>query len=570
MQKTKIVAAAAIIGAAGAVIKKKNICPVCVAKRAISAVKVNKFADANYNNGVALTPPMGWSSWNTIRHRVSENLILEIGDAMVKTGLKDAGYNYVNIDDCWQSSLRDSEGRLQADLTTFPSGIKNLVGKMNEKGLKVGIYSSNGYLTCEDMPASLGNEALDADTFAEWGIEYFKYDFCHNDPTPTAAPEIDKIYIGSQNKGDIIVLEAENGELRGGARIAQDKKLGSGKYVRGLSANGGKIIIQDIEIEEEGEYIITLGLHKFGLWEKYCEITINGTDVYPTLIPSTKGVTHEGRHQITVKLKKGKNSLMINNPIGSRFDGAAKQYTNMGRELKRAAIEYAEKTNTPVKPIVYSICEWGTNFSWKWGASAGNLWRVTPDITTNWLWIVKIYDWTAKLYEHQCIGGWNDPDMLEVGNGELSYDENVSHFSLWCMLSAPLILGNDVRQFVDKDGNVDFDNKILKILTNKELIAVNQDARGIQGRKIRKGQVDILAKPLVNNELAICFFNRSGSEKSAEITMESILNEAWIDLPKAEKYNVQNLWNGEKFEITNSISTIIPSHGVCVFRINAI
>ena len=127
-----------------------------------------------YNNGAALIPPMGWSSWNIFRQRIDEKVILEIADAMKKSGLADAGYVYVNLDDCWQSSMRDSEGRLQSDFVSFPNGIKNLAERVNSLGLKLGIYSSNGTLTCEDLPASLGNEAIDADTFAEWGVEYFK------------------------------------------------------------------------------------------------------------------------------------------------------------------------------------------------------------------------------------------------------------------------------------------------------------------------------------------------------------------------------------------------------------
>ncbi|HOA33014.1 MAG TPA: glycoside hydrolase family 27 protein, partial [Clostridiales bacterium] len=155
--------------AAGAIMKQQNICPLCVAKRVLNATRITYKNEGRFENGVALTPPMGWSSWNLFRHRINEDLIYEIAEAMAKSGLKDAGYTYVNIDDCWQSSSRDKNGRLQADLATFPSGIKNLAERVNALGLKLGIYSSNGTLTCEDLPASLYNEAIDADTFAEWG-----------------------------------------------------------------------------------------------------------------------------------------------------------------------------------------------------------------------------------------------------------------------------------------------------------------------------------------------------------------------------------------------------------------
>lgn len=572
MNKKNITTALALSGvaaAAGAYMKKKKICPICVAKRALSSVRVNAFAHETYDNGVALTPPMGWSSWNTFRHKISEDLILEIAQAMEKSGLRDAGYEYINIDDCWQSSLRDAQGKLMADLTTFPGGIPSLVQKLNQKGFHVGIYSSNGTLTCEEMPASLGNEALDADTFAEWGIEYFKYDFCHNKTIPTAAPEIDKIIIGRPHGKDELVLQGEDGETRGSARISEDAHLETGKYVTGLSASGGQLIFQDVTLAEAGEYVLTIGLRKSGMWEKYAEIIINGEDAYPVSIPSTKGFTHEGRHQVLVKFKEGKNSILIHNPIGSRFDSAAKQYTNMGQELRRATREYAQKVGKEEKPIVYSICEWGLNLPWRWGATAGNLWRTTMDIKPIWPWIVTIYEFTARLYKYQRIGGWNDPDMLEVGNGNLTDNENMAHFSLWCMLAAPLILGNDVRQFMGADGEVNHDNKVLKILTNQDMIAIDQDARGIQGRKVVSGMVDILAKPLENKELAVCFFNKGGSEATAEIDFARLTNEGFIDLPKTEYYDVFDVWNQVLETKKEKLTTAIPSHGVRVFRLRA-
>jgi len=242
----------------------------------------------------------------------------------------------------------------------------------------------------------------------------------------------------------------------------------------------------------------------------------------------------------------------------------------MGRELRRATREYAEKNGVPEKPIVFSICEWGFNRPWKWGASAGNLWRTTLDIKPFWPWIVTIYEFTSRLYKYQRPGGWNDPDMLEVGNGRLTDDENMSHFSLWSMLAAPLILGNDVRRFVDADGNVDRENKVLKILTNRDMIAINQDARGVQGRKISSEDgMDILAKPLENGELAVCFFNKSSEEKSASVAFSVLTNRIWIDLPKSEFYDVFDVWNKTLETQTESVSAKVAPHGVRVFRIRA-
>ncbi|NLX79361.1 MAG: alpha-galactosidase [Clostridiales bacterium] len=558
--------------AAGAIMKQQNICPLCVAKRVLNATRITYKNEGRFENGVALTPPMGWSSWNLFRHRINEDLIYEIAEAMAKSGLKDAGYTYVNIDDCWQSSSRDKNGRLQADLATFPSGIKNLAERVNALGLKLGIYSSNGTLTCEDLPASLYNEAIDADTFAEWGIEYFKYDFCHNKPIPTSAPDIDKIIITKPNEKEGIVIEAETGRLTGKARVAEDSKLETGKYVTGLSANGGALIFDEVEVDEDGEYILTIGLRKAGLYQKYAEIVVNEKDCYDAYFPSTKGFTHEGRHQITIKLNKGVNSIKIHNPVASRMDSAIIQYTKMGKELKRATKEYAERTGQPEKPIVYSICEWCVNRPWKWGAGAGNLWRTTMDIKAFWASILAIYEFNVRLYKYAGPGNWNDPDMLEVGNGNLTDDENKAHFSLWCMMAAPLILGNDIRTFLKPDGTPDTENKIYKIVTNKDMIAIDQDRRGIQCRRIRTtlSLVDVLVKPLENKELAVCLFNKGEMAAKGEFSIRELTSLGFIDLPKAAVYEVKDIWENEIFTSQDKVSAELPKHSVKVYRIKAI
>ena len=558
--------------AAGAVMKQQNICPICIVKKALNATRITYKNEGRFENGVALTPPMGWSSWNLFRHRINENLIYEIAEAMDKTGLKDAGYIYVNIDDCWQSSSRDKDGKLQADLATFPSGIKSLAEKVYALGLKLGIYSSNGYLTCDDLPASLYNEAIDADTFAEWGIEYFKYDFCHNKAIPTNAPEIDKIYLSRQGESDFLIIEAETGRLTGKAKVMEDSKLETGKYVTGLSANEGALIFDNVSVDEDGEYILTLGLRKAGLYNKYAQILVNEKDSYETYIPSTKGFTHEGRHQIKIRLNKGENSIKIFNPVASRFDSAVIQYTNMGKQLKRATREYAEKTGQPEKPIVYSICEWGVNRPWKWGAGAGNLWRTTMDIKAFWASILAIYEFNVRLYKYAGVGNWNDPDMLEVGNGNLTDDENMAHFSLWCMMAAPLILGNDVRTFLKEDGTVDTENKTYKIVTNRDMIAIDQDKRGIQGRRIKTtvSLVDILVKPLENKELAVCLFNKGEMTSKAEVSITELTSLGFIDLPKAKEYEVKDIWAEQIFTSQDKISAELPKHSVKVYRIKAI
>ena len=569
----KIISAAVLAGtaaAAGYIAKKKNpdFCPECDIRKAVAKLGVHIKTTEKYDNGVALTPPMGWSSWNSFRTEITEEKILQIADAMKKSGLLDAGYKFVNLDDCWHSSIRDKDGKLQGDLATFPRGIKPLVEDLNKMGFKAGIYSSNGTLTCEDLPASLGHERIDAETFAEWGIEYFKYDFCHNKPITSKAPLIDKVIITDKNGGSEQVLEAENGELYGTARIIKDKNE---SYVANLDSNMGSVRFSFVNIAEDGEYTLTIVVKKASDTDKYAVVTVNDRDSYPVDIPPTKAWTRTGRCQISVKLNKGDNTIEIKNPIGSKMDSAATQYINMGKELKRATKLYAEKNNVPEKPIVYSICEWGKNKPWKWGAQAGNLWRTTLDIRPMWSSILGIYEINVKLADYSGIGGWNDPDMLEVGNGNLTVEENKAHFTLWCMLSAPLILGNDIREFIDADGNVDYNNKILQIVTNRELIAVDQDKKGVQCRRMKTNAItDILVKPLDKGEVAICFFNKSNSEKDMSVSLKEVANLSYVELSDVGAYQYTDLWSKEIDVTSGAINARVAPHGVRVFRVKSI
>lgn len=569
----KIISAAILAGtaaAAGYIAKKKNpdFCPECDIRKAVAKLGVHIKTTEKYDNGVALTPPMGWSSWNSFRTEITEEKILQIAEAMKKSGLLDAGYKFVNLDDCWHSSIRDKEGKLQGDLATFPRGIKPLVEDLNKMGFKAGIYSSNGTLTCEDLPASLGHERIDAETFAEWGIEYFKYDFCHNKPITSKAPLIDKVIITDKNGGSEQVLEAENGELYGTARIIKEK---NGSYVANLDSNMGSVRFSFVNIAEDGEYTLTLVVKKAFEADKYAVVTVNDRDTYPVDIPPTKAWSRTGRCQISVKLNKGDNTIEIKNPIGSKMDSAATQYINMGKELKRATKLYAEKNNVPEKPIVYSICEWGKNKPWKWGAQAGNLWRTTLDIRPMWSSILGIYEINVKLADYSGVGGWNDPDMLEVGNGNLTVEENKAHFTLWCMLSAPLILGNDIREFIDVDGNVDYNNKILQIVTNRELIAVDQDKKGIQCRRMKTNAItDILVKPLDKGEVAICFFNKSNSEKDMRVSLKEVANLSYVELSDVGAYQYTDLWSKEIDVTSGAINARVAPHGVRVFRVKSI
>ena len=568
IKKTAISTAAALTATAATVAvkakKDKDYCPLCEAKKLINKAYLNEGSDYAYNNGVALTPPMGWSSWNLFRHRINEDIIKSIGDAMDKSGLKDAGYIYVNIDDCWQASERDENGKLMWDKLNFKGGIKSLSEYMNERGLKLGIYSSNGTLTCEDYPASLRHERTDAETFAEWGVEYFKYDFCHNVKIPEIAPKIFALSVADGRTGEeFAVLSPGDFELKGRARLVADEEVFSSAYVTGLDSRNGSFSVK-VNAPYDGDYILTLHIKKENKREKFVMIEIGG-DEYHIYAPGTKSPTPEGKAQTIIRLREGENKLVFSNPVGSRMDSAAIQYKLMGRELKRATKKFAEENGTEEKPIIFSICEWGLNQPWKWGRQAGNLWRTTGDIQPKWASVLAIYEFTVRLSKYASKGGWNDPDMLEVGNGDLTFEENKSHFSLWCMMNAPLILGNDVRQFIKEDGTVDTDNKVYQILTNKTMIGINQDKLGTPCKRVKTGMVDVLIKPLENSKMALCILNKGTKEAEKEITLSKLANEGILNLPKKDSYKVYDVWEDETAENLSTLKTSVASHGVKVY-----
>ena len=292
---------------------------------------------------------------------------------------------------------------------------------------------------------------------------------------------------------------------------------------------------------------------------------------YTTTVPPTKGSTADGRHQVKITLEAGSNTIELENPVASRQDSAAIQYAKMGRELMRATAEYADRNGTEERPIVYSICEWGRNLSWRWGAAAGNLWRTTPDIQANWKSVLGIYEVNVNLFKYSGKGNWNDPDMLEVGNGDLTAEENRSHFTLWCFMAAPLILGNDVREFIREDGTADTENETLKILTDRDMIAIDQDSLGEQCRRIKTTIIaDTLIKPLENGDVAVCFFNKGSDTRYFEHRMDDIVCRSYITTPLAQEYEVYDLWTKETSVINTTLSAFVEPHGVKAFRIRAI
>ncbi|MBO5494980.1 MAG: alpha-galactosidase [Eubacterium sp.] len=553
------------------ILKANGNCPLCAMKRVLTPRKltIDTSECEDYNEGIITAPPMGWSSWNTFRNHIDQELIEEIGDALVASGLAEAGYQYVNLDDCWQSSRRDADGKLQGDLRTFSDGIPELVKKLNEKGLKVGIYSSNGDLTCEDMPASLGNELLDARTFASWGIEFLKYDFCHHHSISSKTPLIELIELNKIGERDYITLAPEDAEYTGRAKTVQSKDLPTGQAIGFISHGSGTATLRTPELEE-GDYNLTIVYGKdLTRKPKYVQVIANG-ELHEVSFPTGFGFSDNGRVQIKVTLKEGVNELVLKNPVATFVDSSFIQYQRMGRALRQASREWAEFTGAEEKPIVFSICEWGHAKPYLWGAKAGNMWRTTHDIFPVWKSIRLIYEHTVDKYEYARVGAYNDPDMLEVGNGKLTENENIAHFSLWCMMGAPLMLGNDVRKLLDGNGEPVNENPTLKILTNKQLIAIDQDLLGKACKRISKsGGVDVLAKPLSNGDVALCFFNKHGSRRTARFNLDALTQDEYLNFGKVSSYEIHDLWNDER-SVTTNISTSLPAHSVKVYRVKTI
>jgi alpha-galactosidase len=382
---------------------------------AILAVVMMPVSGRALDNGLAKTPPMGWNSWNKFGCKgLNEKVVRETADTMVSSGMKDAGYQFVILDDCWQTG-RDANGNIVADAERFPSGIKALADYVHSKGLKFGIYTDAGTMTCAKRTGSIGHEYQDAKQYANWGVDYLKEDWCNT-------------------------LPGQNSES-------------SYSLMRNALAESGR-------------------------------------------------------------------------------------------------------------PIVFSICEWGSTKPWLWAGSIGNLWRATGDIQDCWDckkdWggngVTQIIDQMNGLETYAGPGHWNDPDMLEVGNGGMTKEEYRAHFSMWALFSAPLLAGNDIS-------NMTADTK--EILLNKEVIAIDQDPLGRQGRRVKKtGDQEIWSKQLQDGSRAVVLLNRGPA--AAKIVV------SWTDIgyPDSLPASVRNLWTAKDLgKQTGTYSADIPSHGAVMLTI---
>jgi alpha-galactosidase len=356
------------------------------------------------SNGLAKTPPMGWNSWNLFAGRVDDKTVREMADAMVTSGMRDAGYVYLNIDDTWEGD-RDANGVIHSN-NKFPD-MKALADYVHSKGLKFGIYSGPGPYTCAGYEGSYGHEAQDAHTYAAWGVDYLKYDWC--------------------------------------------------------SAGG----------------------------------------IYP--------------------------------------DSAMRAVYQKMADALRA-------TN---RPMVYSLCQYGKEKVWEWGALAGgNLWRTTDDINDTYKRMMQIVDTQSDIAKWAGPGHWNDPDMLEIGNGGMTTDEYRTHMSLWAMFAAPLLAGNDVRKMSPE---------IRSILMNKDVIAIDQDPLGEAGQlALKRDGIDYWKRPLSGGGTAIAAVNRSDAPISVKMP--------WKELGLETATSFKDVWHHTSIkQLADSVHTI-PMHGVVLLR----
>ncbi len=364
----------------------------------------------------ASAPQMGFNNWNSThcREEFNEEMIRGIVDRMVELGLRDAGYRYVNVDDCWANWQRDAEGNLFANPIRFPSGMKALADYIHSKGMLFGIYSSAGTATCEPLkenrgfPGGLGHEQQDAAFYASVDVDYLKYDNCNN---------------------------------------------------KGLDAK--------------------------------------------------------------------------------------KRYIDMALALRATG-----------RPMLLSVCEWGENKPWLWAGEApvhATSWRTTYDIFDNYKSMLKLFRQNVVLDQYARPGHWNDPDMLQVGNGGMTHVEYRSHFSLWAIMAAPLLIGTDLRTIKPED---------LEILLNKEVIAVNQDPLGVQAKRIRyQDGVHVLVKPLQDGSIAVAAFNEG--RRARQVRVEA----AELGLQAGARYLLRDLWQHAEREGDGSIDVRLAPHATVMYRI---
>lgn len=505
-----------------------------------------------------LPPIMGWSSWNYFRQSINEEEILAIGHSMMQSGLKEAGYRYLNLDDCWHSSKRNQTGELQFDLSNFPSGEK-VIEQLHQMGLKVGLYSSSGSMTCEDLPGSYEHEKIDAQTFARWGVDFLKYDYCHvvdltsDEKWLVDAPYVSQIEFYNLATKEKIQCYAEMGKLSGEAELHQEEI----NYVSGLGAGEGRLIFnQSLDV---GTYALTIKFKKRKNEKR--QLLVLKLDEQEEVIhfPTSSGWSSTGREQMIITLNQSIEKIEVFNPIKDQKTDGIRRYQTMSDALMKA---YGEKE------YVFSICEHGRNEPWTWAQTMAHQYRIDHDIQNNWDSVLACYQKAVAVAPFAQEGSYGDPDMLEVGNGTLSAIENESHFALWAFLSAPLILGNDVREFmVNEQRDLSVSNRALEIVTNSEIIHFNQSRPYLPAKVIEQGVFDVLIKVLEDGTTGILVFNKGETTEEFQLDLATLPKKIHDLTFEYENKKIVEVWNKPYTLEGNQITLTAVPHESYVFKI---
>jgi alpha-galactosidase len=509
-------------------------------------------AGGDEHPALADTPPMGWNSWNRFGCDIDEDLIRQTADAMVSSGMRDAGYEYVNLDDCWMAPARDADGRLQPDPARFPGGIDALADYVHSLGLKLGIYSTAGTGTCQRLPGSLDHEAVDAQTFAEWGVDYLKYDHCFTEKA--ALPGLDRLTLRGAGPSQAFEAEGPSVTRTGTARTASCSGCSGGAQVVGAGRSTGAVSL-DVSVPVSGTYELvvdyTNGEDPRTAYYPTGYVSVDGQRRGDRLrFPRSAGAQAPAPLTVPLTLTAGTHTLQLANP-----------YTDL--QIKQDLFSrMRDALQATGRPIVYSInpnTQDGTSFE-----GIAHLWRTTQDIKPLWhstSWYRGVGDIireNADEWTDAGPGHWNDPDMLEVGVGlpgfpGLTDEEERTHFTMWALMAAPLIAGADLRSLDVEDRDV---------LLNERLIRVDQDPRGVAGRVVRDdGATQVWAKPLVDGSAAVVLYNAG----SGPIDLRATATEA--GLPSARSYRVLDLWSGDLDHGDGTVAATVPAHGVAAYRI---
>ncbi len=575
----------------------QNVFAKSVIKRVPDALEDKSYHFDAFGNGEVLLnkkknhlPALGWNSWNAFGSGNTEALTKAMADAMVELELDKLGYQYIVLDDGCYRPVREA-GRLVNEPVKFPNGFRSLSDYIHAKGLKFGMYNDIGTNLCAGAAVgTCGHEEIDAQTYVDWGVDFIKIDNCYylfDDATfsdkanakYTYAPNIRSIRL-CDGENEICCNAVKDGVLTGrGALVREDYVTnigtfdGTGPEHTPVGAVSGELVFE-VAVPKDGSYELfveyaTGMMAGTGSWLQIA-VSGDGEDmlVYDDFVPATPSSEQfEEKRLLRVDLKAGRTKLRLMNH--RRQENTLSSYA--------AFLEGVQKAD-PNGDMLLSICEWGKTQPQSWGYKVGDSWRILNDITFRvgadgdpgyGTWeddytpsVTSQYNKAVIMDEFAGLDkGWNDPDMLMVGMNGLTETMYRTHFTMWAMMNAPMMLGLDLRRVKKGDA-------IWQIIANKEVLELNQDTLGIPAKRVYcslakeapeteyirdNERVDILAKPLADGGLALSFLNLSSKNQSepVSISLDTVLEKLSgkcvnaEQLAKASAFCVTDLWTKE-------------------------